>query len=187
MGWARSTPDSSGLLKYDGVDWEFYDQNNSNLPAYWVNNLLIDSLGNLWMSGNGLIKFDGFNFIHYTPQNSGLYSTDIKDIQIDEHNNKWIIHPDAISVFNDDGVTSVEVGDGLPNIFALHQNYPNPFNPTIKVFDVLGSEVATLVSEEKPSGIYEVEFDGTGLPSGIYFYRLRTGNFTQTKKMILLK
>jgi hypothetical protein len=66
---------------------------------------------------------------------------------------------------------------------------------TLKVFDVLGNEVAVLVNEEKPAGEYEVEFDATGLPSGIYFYRLQAGDpstssgqrFIQTKKMILMK
>jgi hypothetical protein len=90
--------------------------------------------------------------------------------------------------------------------FSLQQNYPNPFNPntiikyqipelsfaTIKVFDVLGKEVVTLVNEEKPAGSYEVEFNSRGLihqtlPSGIYFYQLKAGNFIETKKMILLK
>jgi hypothetical protein len=93
-----------------------------------------------------------------------------------------------------------------PVNYYLKQNYPNPFNPstkisysipelsfvTLKVYDVLGNEIATLVNEEKTSGIYEVEFNshsGTvrNLPSGIYFYTLTTGSFTQTKKMILLK
>ena len=87
------------------------------------------------------------------------------------------------------------------NNFILSQNYPNPFNPStkiiysvpqssnvvLKVFDVLGSEVETLVNNEKPAGSYEVEFDATGLPSGIYFYQLRAGNFVETKKMILMK
>ncbi len=89
----------------------------------------------------------------------------------------------------------------LPNEYKLLQNYPNPFNPTtkinyqipelsfvtLKVYDVLGSEVATLVSEEKPFGSYEVEFDATILSSGIYFYRLQAGSFVETKKMILIK
>jgi hypothetical protein len=84
---------------------------------------------------------------------------------------------------------------------VLYQNYPNPFNPntvisyqlpvtgnvTLKVYDILGNEVATLVNEEKQPGVYEVEFDSEGLSSGIYFYQLRTGNFTQVKKMILLR
>ncbi len=85
--------------------------------------------------------------------------------------------------------------------FKLMQNYPNPFNPTttinyhipelsfvtLEVYDVLGNETATLVNEEKPAGIYEIEFDGGGLPSGIYFYSLSAGNFLSTKKIILLK
>jgi hypothetical protein len=87
------------------------------------------------------------------------------------------------------------------NKFMLEQNYPNPFNPstvisyqlpvtnnvTLKVFDVLGNEIATLVNEEKTAGEYEVEFNAMGLPSGIYFYQLKAGDFIQTKKMILLK
>jgi hypothetical protein len=89
----------------------------------------------------------------------------------------------------------------FPNRLVLHQNYPNPFNPsttikysipelsfvTIKVYDVLGSEVVTLVSEEKPAGSYEIEFDATALPSGVYFYQLKADSFVETKKMVLMK
>ena len=89
----------------------------------------------------------------------------------------------------------------IPDGFALQQNYPNPFNPsttirysistsefvTLKVFDVIGNEVATLVNEEKPAGSYEVKFDAAGLSSGLYFYKLKTGSFIETKKMLLLK
>ena len=85
--------------------------------------------------------------------------------------------------------------------FYLFQNYPNPFNPTtkmdysiprasfvtLKVYDILGREVATLVNEEKPAGNYEVEFNGKGLSSGVYFYRIQAGNFVSTKKLVLLK
>ena len=85
--------------------------------------------------------------------------------------------------------------------FSLAQNYPNPFNPTtniryavsnmqfvsLKVFDVLGQEVTTLVNEVKPAGEYEIEFSGNGLSSGMYFYKIEAGNFVQTKKMILIK
>lgn len=87
------------------------------------------------------------------------------------------------------------------NKFLLDQNYPNPFNPstTIKfmisdlgftkltIFDLLGNEIETLFNEELSAGEYEVEFDGNGFPSGIYFYQLSAGNFIQTRKMILLK
>ncbi|MBT8378640.1 MAG: T9SS type A sorting domain-containing protein [Ignavibacteria bacterium] len=85
--------------------------------------------------------------------------------------------------------------------FVLYQNHPNPFNPktiaqyhipefsfvTLKVFDVLGNVITTLVNEEKPNGIHSTEFNAGQLPSGIYLYQLHTPSFTQTKKMILLK
>ncbi len=84
---------------------------------------------------------------------------------------------------------------------SLEQNYPNPFNPvtiinyqlpinnfvTIKVYNTLGQEVATLVNEEKPAGSYSFKFDGNGLSSGLYFYTLKAGKYTSTKKMLLLK
>ena len=89
----------------------------------------------------------------------------------------------------------------IPNEFNLEQNYPNPFNPTtnigfriseggfvtLKIYDVLGNEVATLVNENKPAGSYEVEFNGSNLPSGVYFYQLKAGNNIETKKLMLLK
>ena len=85
--------------------------------------------------------------------------------------------------------------------FSLEQNYPNPFNPltvisyqlalgsyvTLKVYDMLGNEVATLVDEEQAAGIYEADFNAAGLSSGMYFYTLKSGNFVETKKMLLLK
>jgi hypothetical protein len=89
----------------------------------------------------------------------------------------------------------------IPVIFDLHQNYPNPFNPStviswqlpvssrvsLKVYDVLGKEVATLVNENKEAGYYETRFDGSALASGLYIYRLSAGNFVSTKKMLMIK
>ena len=85
----------------------------------------------------------------------------------------------------------------------MSQNYPNPFNPvtkirfaipsntqeniSLKVFDVLGNQIADLLNESKNAGIYEVEFDASNIPSGIYFYRLAASNFVKTNKMILVK
>ncbi len=100
---------------------------------------------------------------------------------------------------------AIEVEINSPTKFSLEQNYPNPFNPstniqyaisstqlvTLKVFDVLGKEVATLVNEEKPAGIYKVEFKSSvgslQLASGIYYYQLRVADYIETKKMILMK
>lgn len=99
-----------------------------------------------------------------------------------------------------DVVSGVESGAN-PFKFDLGQNYPNPFNPstninyqlpangfvTLKVYDIIGNEVAVLVNEEKPAGNYNVIFNAVSLPSGIYFYKLQSGNYNQIKKMILLK
>ena len=89
----------------------------------------------------------------------------------------------------------------LPREFILFQNYPNPFNPSttiqfqipnssfvnLKVYDILGREVTTLVNEEKSAGVYEVEFNADDLSSGIYFYTLKAGKYLQTRKLILMK
>ena len=108
-------------------------------------------------------------------------------------------------VYGDTTLTDVEDENELPKEFSLSQNYPNPFNPStriqyaissrqfvsIKVYDVLGNEVAKLVDEYKPAGKYEIEFNPASsiknLASGIYFYRLKAGDFVETKKMILIK
>lgn len=92
-------------------------------------------------------------------------------------------------------------GSGLPEKFSLQQNYPNPFNPVtnikfniiksgivkLKVYDILGREVAQLVNEYKPAGSYLVDFNASFLASGIYFYRLETEGFSEVKKMVLIK
>lgn len=95
----------------------------------------------------------------------------------------------------------VNVSVNLPTKFALGQNYPNPFNPstviswqspvssyqTLKIYDILGNEVATLVDEYREAGSYNVEFDASGLPSGIYYYKLTAGSFSDVKKMMVVK
>ncbi len=105
-------------------------------------------------------------------------------------------------VYGDTNFTALSVNSDIPELtYELFDNYPNPFNPTttiiftisdlrftiLKVYDVLGNEIATLVNEEKSAGEYEVEFNGDGLTSGIYFIQLQAGNFVETRKMILLK
>ncbi|QQS38186.1 MAG: T9SS type A sorting domain-containing protein [Ignavibacteriales bacterium] len=95
----------------------------------------------------------------------------------------------------------VEVEVNLITEFLLEQNYPNPFNPTtkiswqlpvgsfqtIKVYDVLGNEVATLVDEYREAGKYEIEFEAGNLSSGVYFYKLQTESFIQVRKLTVLK
>jgi hypothetical protein len=114
---------------------------------------------------------------------------------ISGNNDVWLLktEPDIVGVKSET--------NEIPTKFLLSQNYPNPFNPstkiswqspvgswqTLKIYDVLGNEVATLVDEYKPAGTYEVEWDAGDFPSGVYFYQLKAENYFETKKMILLK
>ena len=92
-------------------------------------------------------------------------------------------------------------GNNKPNLYQLSQNFPNPFNPNatirysvpksgnvlLQVYDALGREIMTLVNEAKTAGNYEISFKAGNLPSGVYFYRMKSGSFVDTKKMLLLK
>ena len=109
----------------------------------------------------------------------------------------------TVQVWGLESATGINESDLIAAGFQLQQNYPNPFNPstkiefiipngvrnlvTLKVYDILGKEIATLVNESKPAGEYEVNFDASGLASGFYMYKLQAGNFIETKKMILIK
>lgn len=132
-------------------------------------------------------------------------SEETSGIFVDEHSNVYITGMSALDYATVKYVQSTtSIGSTIssnPDQFILNQNYPNPFNPstliswqspvgshtTLKVYDVLGNEVATLVNEEKSAGTYEIVFDATNLSSGIYFYKLQAGDFNATKKMILLR
>ena len=115
--------------------------------------------------------------------------------------NTGVIPIEGITFINA-GITGVQQADNnVPQNFLLEQNYPNPFNPTtqinysipsaqkvtLKVYDELGKEVATLVNNEQAAGNYTVDFDASRFASGVYFYRIQAGNFMQMKKMILMK
>jgi hypothetical protein len=109
--------------------------------------------------------------------------------------------PYILEAFEDTTIVGIENEPTVPSSFKLYQNYPNPFNPETKirfelsstkfvklqVFDALGCEIVTLVNEEKLPGIYEVKFDASRLPSGTYFYRLTSGQYSETRKIIYLK
>ena len=98
-------------------------------------------------------------------------------------------------------LTGVSENHSHPSVYKLYNNYPNPFNPSttirysvpeasftsIKIYDVIGNEVSSLVNENKPAGLYEVQFNASDLSSGIYYYTIQAGSFKETKKMILLK
>jgi len=187
----------------NGASWE--DRNNGlALDPYSsciirVNGWLITSL-KFGGSGMYLSADEGMNWEDFS---AGLpFLSTIE---------KLIIYGNKIIAATSDGLwqrdtteilTALQTQTSPPVNFKLYPNYPNPFNPTtniqytigsrefisLKVYDLLGKEIATLVHEEKPAGDYKIELDASYLSSGIYFYQLRAGdNFTQTKKMILMR
>jgi Secretion system C-terminal sorting domain len=131
-------------------------------------------------------------------QKEGYYPTNYSI----EYDNNSMLFKIYIRDFVYSGTTSIKSKeDKFPATIKLSQNYPNPFNPTttikyqipelsfvtLKVFDVLGNEIETLVNSEKPEGNFEITWNAESVPSGVYFYTLRAGNFVETRKMILMK
>ena len=180
---------------------------SSNLPDAPVNAFAVDNndqsvlyLGNdvgMYVSFN---TGDSWEFL-----GQGIPVVTVGDIKIHPTENFLVAgtHGRGMYKINLDLVTGIETQkeEIIVNDFVLAQNYPNPFNPStsirytigsqqyvlLKVYDVIGNEVATLINEEKPAGTYEVRFNASGFTSGVYFYTLRAKNYIETKKMILLR
>ena len=164
------------------------------------------------VGANGVVRYTtngGSNWLE-DPYFSGLTSNDIVSIAVKDQNtaSALIRNTTADGIITTTVLTvssePLDVDDNnntIPTNYSLVQNYPNPFNPntvigyqlpesgvvSLKVFDILGNEVANLVDEYKPAGNYEVNFNAEALVSGIYFYELQAGSFIETKKMILIK
>lgn len=196
---------NGGLVKFDGINWAIFNKNNSPLPSNRIRALKVDHNGVLWIGTevNGIVSFDGNNWQIFNRSNSGLPDDFIYDIEVDRFNQKIIATGGGVAFFKEDGIV-LENGDEEdtnPDTYVLYQNYPNPFNPitkirykigedgivTLKVYNLLGEEVETIVNEFMRAGEYEVEFNASSLPSGVYFYALQAGKFKSIKKMVLLK
>ena len=151
---------------------------------------LVDASGNVV----AVINSTSSNPFTLTAPSAGAYTI---NAGFKSPSRKW---GNTSAVVNVTGIDEELVGL-TPERFDLYNNYPNPFNPstkirysisqtaftTIKIYSILGEEVAALINEIKTPGIYEINFDGTELISGTYFYKLESGNLSQTKKMIILK
>ncbi len=188
-----------------GVSWTDISNNLPDIPTPSVivdpnnvNHIYVGTDVGVFVSTSG-----GNNWMDF---NDGLIDgAQAMDLNITTANNVIRIMTHGRGAFERKLLSTIITGnDNEPSVvknFQLEQNYPNPFNPTtkiswqssvssfqtLKVYNLLGNEVITLLDEFKPAGKYEIEFDGTGLPSGTYFYRIEAGNYTQTKKMVLLK
>lgn len=141
-----------------------------------------------------------------TGLNAGTYTLTVQRLGYETESRQIVIgtsNLDTVNFYLDtlNVIGIVNISSNVPDNFSLGQNYPNPFNPEtkikfsvkqssfseLKIFDILGREVKTLVNENLKAGEYEVSFNASGLPSGIYFYRLNIADFTHTKKMVLIK
>ncbi len=181
-----------------GANWLISTFSNCDFrDVFFVN----DSTG--WICGDRgeILKTtnQGVNWI----QNSAGFWAELRTIEFINENTGFIAGNNGLIMKTTNGgnVFISNTGKEIPQGYSLEQNYPNPFNAVtnvkfemlnggevkIVVYDVAGKEVAVLVNEELEAGVYEVRFDGGDLPSGIYFYRMQTEKFTETKKLILLK
>ena len=166
--------------------------------------LVINSLNHIYiaMDMQGVIRSTD-NGANWETINSGLDDLFLRSLALDANQRIYLGTSNTRVVYiGQVTATGLErISENSPKDFGLSQNYPNPFNPTtkinyqlsangfvtLKILDVLGKEVTTLVNDEQLTGTYSVDFDASNLSSGIYFYELRTGSFIQSKKMILLK
>jgi len=161
-------------------EFEEVNYNKNNLEEYGYQGYLVDCSG---------IEA-GEYYLRLTSSVNEAVGLSLSDIQMDD----VVLEKSKLNVKN-------FRGESIPIEYALEQNYPNPFNPTttirfqipkdgmvtLKVYDILGAEVATLVNEEKVAGKYEVNFNAATLASGVYIYRLNVKEYVNVKKMVLLK
>jgi len=186
-------------------NWGFYGY------TYDINNNLLTSIYQLWNNGawenvwKQSYQYDSNNNLttgnYYSWINSSWTPADGSLIFRDDGNNSFGFYGFKITVVYKNSPTYIDTEKVALTDYLLSQNYPNPFNPStsikytitsrqfvqLKVYVVLGNEVATLVDEEKPAGSYEVEFNASKLSSGVYFYKIQAGSYVETKKMILIK
>jgi photosystem II stability/assembly factor-like uncharacterized protein len=207
-GWIVG--DAGKVLKTTngGTSWNYVTNSGINSNERSKSVFFLDA-NTGWISskdgnGNGIIQHTTDGGASWatqsTPLNNPQGGNSIFSIYFVDAQNGWLT-ADYGFICRYSGTTGINDDNKLADEFSLSQNYPNPFNPVsriqyaiskeqfvqLKVYDVLGNEVAVLVNEEKPAGVYEVDFDASVLTSGIYFYQLKSGNYLETKKMILMK
>ena len=185
-----------------GVEWTDI---SSNLPDAPVNAFAVDNNDpdRLYL-GSDVGAFMSFNGgLSWQPIADGLPVVSVYDMKIHPVENYLAIGTHGRSMYKIDLGQFVDVKDRSAEVkgFNLSQNFPNPFNPstnisfsvqhlsfvTLKVYDALGEEAASLINEEKSPGTYTINFNAQNLSSGVYYYRIQAGNFSETRKMILLK
>lgn len=193
----RNYCDLNNKILYDFNDIESYDPDgNYYLDKDATDNCDYDSDGNGSLDQNWAINWQNSHTLNVDWYDCSPAHTQALNGNLKAYAAWWL----WAKLAGWDSASDIE-NDDYVNEFSLNQNYPNPFNPvtcinytlintefvSLKVYDVLGNEITTLVNEEKQSGNYKIDFNALNLAGGVYFYRLQAGAFNETKKMILLK
>ncbi|OGU33664.1 MAG: hypothetical protein A2068_08965, partial [Ignavibacteria bacterium GWB2_35_6b] len=183
------------------INWWIYNTFTSSIIDNYIRAIIRDNNNNMWFGtkkGLSKLSYNKSTWQSFT-EDDGLISNNIFDIKVDSDNNLWIATDKGVSYLSD-FPSSVHNEQVIGNEISL-TNYPNPFNPEtnidytvpkagkvrLEVFNNLGQLVKILVDREQSSGRYQVLFNTKNIPSGIYFYRLTTGQLSIAKKMVLLK
>ena len=208
---------NQGLAKLNSNNgsYQFFSPSNSQIPGENISPLTVTPDGRLWFTNfgsnstsvYGLCWYDGTNFGIFPQQQTGglphaqIYDVEVKNIQ--DGYELWISCASrGVAVLTVDNTpVNVKVQETQINSFVLMQNYPNPFNPvtnleftiyetgivSLKIYDIAGKEVTTIVNADLKPGTYKYNFNASDLASGTYFYTMASKNFSETKKMVVLK
>jgi photosystem II stability/assembly factor-like uncharacterized protein len=185
-----------------GYSWNAGSNGAGNYKNYY--NFSFSNTNTGWFIGDQIIKTTNAGLNWNVMSTS--FGSNFKGIHFIDTLNGWMVSGGGLIIkTTTGGLSGINyISSEIPIHFSLSQNYPNPFNPSTKikfqipksstaaqtllyVYDVIGKEIATLANQQLQPGTYEVDWDASAYPSGIYFYTLRNSNFTETKKLILIK
>lgn len=190
---ALLSPVNTAIIETDSMQFK-WQQSTPAITGYWFELATDSSMTNAQIDSN-LTAMDTTKTVH------GLLNNKTYWWRVRAKNLAgWGLFSEQRR-FQVDIATSVQADGEVPRVFSLSQNFPNPFNPstqiqfsiprpgytTLKVYNILGNEIAILVAEKLEAGRYKINWNTNGLPSGLYFYRLKSSDFVDIKKMILLR
>jgi photosystem II stability/assembly factor-like uncharacterized protein len=200
-GYMFASSVNEGVIRStdNGISWEV---KHSGIPSTLIRPVAVNSRGEVFTAtydeGIYISRDDGESWIDIT---DNMKMVQVRRIFIDDDDNLYLATNESVWRGKPDSITSVKRDETLPVEYSLSQNYPNPFNPstkisyvipkenyvTLKIYDILGNEVTTLVNKYQTTGRYSINFEGDNLASGIYIYRLQAGDYISSKKMTLIK